>query len=232
MQKIKNLPTHVGIIMDGNGRWATRRHLPRLVGHRQGVEAIKRTIRVSQELGIKILTFFAFSTENWKRDKAEVDGIFDIVREYIDDSLVELKQNNIKILCMGDLTKLPADLVAKLKKAIMETQNNTGLVLNLAINYGARDELVRAVNNLLESGQKVITEQDITQNLYSYPLPDPDLIIRTSGEMRISNFMLFQIAYAELYFTKVFWPSFNKRHLIKALKNYSHRERRYGGNHK
>ena len=232
MYSIKNLPTHVGIIMDGNGRWAIKRHLPRLAGHKRGVDAIRRIISASEEFGIKILTFFAFSTENWKRDKEEVYGIFDIVRNYLKTSGDEINASNIKLSVMGDYKKLPEDLAEKITEMIETTKNNTGLVLNLAINYGARDELVRAFNLLAKEGKTVVTAEDIEKNLYSYSLPDPDLIIRTSGEKRLSNFMLYQIAYAELYFSNVFWPSFSKRHLKKALVNYSKRERRYGGNHK
>lgn len=232
MYSIKNLPTHVGIIMDGNGRWAIKRHLPRLAGHQRGVLAIKRIITAAEELGIKILTFFAFSTENWKRDKEEVYGIFDIVRNYLKSSSEELYSHNIKLFVMGDYTKLPEDLAEKISEMLEKTKDNTGLILNLAINYGARDELVRAFNLLAKEGKTEIVADDIKKKLYSSSLPDPDLIIRTSGEQRLSNFMLYQIAYAELYFSKVFWPSFTKRHLKKALKNYSKRERRYGGNHK
>ena len=228
----KKFPAHVAIIMDGNGRWATRRHFSRLVGHRRGVDAVKRTIDAAIEENIKILTFFAFSTENWKRDKTEVNGIFDIVRDYIDDYLPQLQSKNIKLTIMGDITKLPKDLAEEITKAVGLTQNNKGLVLNIAVNYGAKDELARAFNLLIQDGKKQITPEDISQKLYSNGLPDPDLVIRTSGEKRLSNFMLYQCAYAELYFCKVFWPSFGKRHLRKALKNYSRRERRYGGNHK
>lgn len=228
----KNFPSHVGIIMDGNGRWASRRHLPRLAGHRAGVDAIKRTIEYAEELGIQTLTFFAFSTENWKRDKEEVDGIFDIVREYVGTELEQLHKHNIKITTMGDISKIPNDLYEKLLEVKEMTKNNTGLVLNLAINYGARSELVMCFNKLIEQGKTIISEEDIANNLYSKELSDPDLIIRTSGEQRLSNFMLYQASYSELYFTKTYWPSFKKRHFMKALKTYSKRERRFGGNHK
>ena len=227
----KNFPSHVGIIMDGNGRWASRRHLPRLAGHRAGVDAIKRTIEYAEELGIQTLTFFAFSTENWKRDKEEVDGIFDIVREYVGTELEQLHKHNIKITTMGDISKIPNDLYEKLIEVKETTKNNTGLVLNLAINYGARSELVMCFNKLIEQGKTIISEEDIANNLYSKDLSDPDLIIRTSGEQRLSNFMLYQASYSELYFTKTYWPSFKKHHFMKALKTYSKRERRFGGNH-
>ncbi|MBQ4535567.1 MAG: di-trans,poly-cis-decaprenylcistransferase [Clostridia bacterium] len=228
----KNFPSHVGIIMDGNGRWASRRHLPRLAGHRAGVDAIKRTIEYAEGLGIQTLTFFAFSTENWKRDKEEIDGIFEIVREYVGTELEQLHKHNIKITTMGDISKIPNDLYEKLIEVKETTKNNTGLVLNLAINYGARSELVMCFNKLIEQGKTTISEEDIAINLYSKELSDPDLIIRTSGEQRLSNFMLYQASYSELYFTKTYWPSFKKRHFMKALKTYSKRERRFGGNHK
>ena len=232
MNLTNNFPSHVGIIMDGNGRWASKRHLPRLAGHKAGVEAIRRTIEFAEEFGLKVLTFFAFSTENWKRDKEEVEGIFDIVRSYANTDFEELEKRNIRLETMGDISKIPSDLFQKLLEVKEKTKNNTGLILNLAINYGARDELVMCFNNLVKLGKKEITEQDIAQNLYSASLPDPDLIIRTSGEQRLSNFMLYQSSYSELYFTKVFWPSFKKRHFKKALKTFSKRERRFGGNHK
>lgn len=232
MNLFKNVPSHIGFIMDGNGRWASRRHLPRLAGHRAGVEAIKRTIGYAEEQNIKVLTFFAFSTENWKRDKEEIDGIFDIVREYANNELEKLSERNIKITTMGDISKIPQDLYEKLLDMVENTKNNSGLVLNLAINYGARSELVNCFNNLIKQGKREITEDDISKNLYSSSLPDPDLIIRTSGEQRLSNFMLYQASYSELYFMKTYWPSFKKRHFLKALKTYSKRERRFGGNHK
>ena len=217
MNLTNNFPSHVGIIMDGNGRWASKRHLPRLAGHKAGVEAIRRTIEFAEEFGLNVLTFFAFSTENWKRDKEEVEGIFDIVRSYANTDFEELEKRNIRLETMGDISKIPSDLFQKLLEVKEKTKHNTGLILNLAINYGARDELVMCFNNLVKLGKKEITEQDIAQNLYSASLPDPDLIIRTSGEQRLSNFMLYQSSYSELYFTKVFWPSFKKHRLIKLL---------------
>lgn len=232
MNSIKKFPSHVGIIMDGNGRWASRRNLPRLAGHKAGVEAIREIIKNAKELNIKILTLFAFSTENWKRDKEEIEGIFDIIRSYADTELDNLKNQNVKVVTMGDLSKIPDDLQAKLKQIKISTADNTALTLNLAINYGARDEMVMCFNKLISQGKTQITKQDISNNLYSASLPDPDLIIRTSGEKRLSNFMLYQSSYSELYFTKTFWPAFKKRHLKKALKEFSRRERRFGGNHK
>lgn len=230
--KKNNLPQHIGIIMDGNGRWATRRGLQRLIGHKEGVEAIKRTINIAKEFDIKILTFFAFSTENWKRDKSEIDGIFQIIRDYTNQNVEDLCKEGVKIVSMGDLSKIPTDLNKKLQEIIKKTQKNNQIVVNLAVNYGARDELAFAFNNLAKQGKTEIKVEDITKNLYTKNLPDPDLIIRTGGEQRLSNFMLFQSAYAELYFTKVFWPSFDKKHFKKALKEYQKRDRRFGGNHK
>ena len=230
--KEKKSPKHIGIIMDGNGRWATRRGLSRLVGHKEGVEAIKRTINHAVEFNIKYITFFAFSTENWKRDKSEIDGIFQIVRDYIDKNTNELFEKGIKIVSMGDLSKIPTDLNKKLQEIIKKTKTNNKLIVNLAINYGARDEIAFAFNNLIKQGKTEVSTQDISKSLYTKNLPDPDLIIRTGGEQRLSNFMLFQCAYSELYFTKTFWPSFDKKHFKKALKDFSKRERRFGGDHK
>lgn len=231
MKLTNKFPEHIGIIMDGNGRWATKRGLSRLVGHQKGVEAIKRTIDFASDLRIKFLTFFAFSTENWKRDKEEIDGIFEIVRKYIKENKDKLNDQNIKITSIGDISKIPEDLQKNLIEIQKTTSNNNGLIVNLAINYGGRDDIVYAVNKLIKNGNKNISIQMIKENLYTKDIPDPDLIIRTSGEMRLSNFMLFQCAYSELYFTKVYWPSFNKRHFLGALKNYSKRERRFGENH-
>ncbi|MDD2445646.1 MAG: polyprenyl diphosphate synthase [Clostridia bacterium] len=227
-----NLPEHVGIIMDGNGRWAIKRGLTRIVGHKMGVEAVKKTINYAIEIGLKVLTLFAFSTENWKRDKKEIDGIFKIVEEYLETDFDEYNNKGIKIRTMGDIIKLPKKIYDKLLECVNQTCNNKGLVVNIAINYGSRDELIRAVNNLIIQGKKSVEIEDLKNNLYSEGLPDPDLIIRTSGEMRLSNFMLFQSAYSEFYFTKTYWPSFNTKSFYKALKEYSKRDRRFGGNHK
>lgn len=225
------LPEHIGIIMDGNGRWALKRGLSRLIGHKNGVEAVRKTIRYASDIGIKVLTLFAFSTENWKRDKNEIDGIFNIVEEYLETDLEEFKNREIKLRTMGDISKLPKKIYQKLIDYTKQTSNNNGLILNIAINYGARDELLRACNHLIKKG-KTATFDDLKNNLYSSDLPDPDLIIRTSGEMRLSNFMLFQSAYSELYFTKSYWPAFDVRQFNKALIEYSKRDRRFGGNHK
>lgn len=223
------IPKHVAIILDGNGRWATRRGLPRTVGHKAGIEAVKRTVEGANELGIEVLSFFAFSTENWKRDKAEIDAIFEILRTYLKENEEEYLGKNLKLLTMGDISKLPEDIYKKFEELKDKTKNNTGMIVNIGLNYGGRDEIVRAFNTLLKEGKKVTNEDEIKKYLYTNSLPDPDFIIRTSGEQRLSNFMLYQCAYSELYFPKVLWPDFNKKHLIKALKNYSKRDRRYGG---
>lgn len=223
------IPKHVAIILDGNGRWATRRGLLRTVGHKAGIEAVKRTVEGANELGIEVLSFFAFSTENWKRDKAEIDAIFEILRTYLKENEEEYLGKNLKLLTMGDISKLPEDIYKKFEELKDKTKNNTGMIVNIGLNYGGRDEIVRAFNTLLKEGKKVTNEDEIKKYLYTNSLPDPDFIIRTSGEQRLSNFMLYQCAYSELYFPKVLWPDFNKKHLIKALKNYSKRDRRYGG---
>ncbi len=223
------IPNHVAIILDGNGRWATRRGLPRTIGHKAGIEAVKRTVDGASELGIKVLSFFAFSTENWKRDKSEIDAIFEILRNYLKENEEEYLSKNLKLVTMGDISKLPEDIYKKFEELKEKTKSNTGMIVNIGLNYGGRDELVRAYNALLKQGKEVTSEEEIKKYLYTSSLPDPDFIIRTSGEQRLSNFMLYQCAYSELYFPKVLWPDFNKKYLIKALKNYSKRDRRFGG---
>lgn len=224
----KGFPNHVALILDGNGRWATKRHLPRTVGHQAGIEAVKRAVDAGQELGIKILSFFAFSTENWKRDKEEVDGIFKILKNYIKENEEEYLQKNLKLVTMGDLTKLPMGLCEDIESLKEKTKNNSGMIVNIGLNYGGRDELVRAFNRLAADGKTEISEADIKNELYTADLPDPDLIVRTSGEQRLSNFMLYQSAYSELYFPKVLWPDFSKKHLLKAIKEFGKRNRRFG----
>lgn len=225
----KNIPNHIGIIMDGNGRWATRQSLPRNVGHKEGINAVDRTIKAALKLNIKILTFFAFSTENWKRSSEEINGIFKLVREFIKGKKDEYKSLGVKFISIGDITKFPEDLQHELDRIKTETKGNNSLIVNLALNYGGRADIVYAVNKLIDSGIKKVSEEDILNNLYTSGLPDPDFIIRTSGEMRISNFMLYQMAYSEFAFPKVLWPDFNERHLKKAIKVFSKRNRRFGG---
>lgn len=229
MEKLKKVPSHVAIIMDGNGRWATKRGLPRNFGHREGVKAIERTIYACLKYGIKYCTFFAFSTENWKRSKEEIDGIFNLLREYIDKDDNIFTKNNVKVTSIGVLDPFPEDLKKSLINIKEKTINFDRLNVCFALNYGGRDDITRAINKIIEQDVKRVTEKGILNMLDTGSMPEPDLIIRTSGEMRISNFLLYQMAYSELYFPKVLWPDFNEKHFIKALKNYQKRNRRYGG---
>lgn len=232
MNLIKNQPLHVGLIIDGNGRWATKKGKDRLYGHKHGLEKIiYETVNWASEFQIKYLTLYVFSTENWKRSQHEIDGLFNLIREYADEILRVALENNVKVLFLGDLTKLPEDVQKTLLNIYDQTQNCSNFTLSIAINYGARDEICRAVNNILKSGKTEINQQTFESFLYTAAIPDPDLIIRTGGEKRLSNFLLYQSAYTELYFTKTFWPAFTKKHFKKAIKNYSKRDRRYGGDH-
>ena len=225
----RNVPKHIGIILDGNGRWATKRGLPRNYGHRKGVEAIFRTIEASLKFGIKYMSVFAFSTENWKRSKAEIDGIFSLVKEFFESEIDKIVTSGVKINFFGDLTAFSEDIREVLYKAVELSKNNNKLTFNMCLNYGGKQDIVQSVNNLISNGKKMITEQDISDNLYSKGMPDLDFVIRTSGEERLSNFMIYQAAYAELYFPKVLWPDFNEKELWKALVVYSKRKRRFGG---
>ena len=227
--KINNLPNHVAIIMDGNGRWATRIGMPRLFGHKAGVEALKKIVEACLDFKIKILSIFAFSTENWKRPQQEIDGIFNLVNDFSQQETQHYVDLGVKVRVMGDISVLPQNLQGSLNQIIEKTQNNNSLILNLGLNYGGRAEIVRAVNKIIKQGKSECTEQDIQNNLYTHDLPDPDLIIRASGENRISNFMLFQCAYSEFYFPKTHWPDFNKKQLQKAINAYQKRSRRFGG---
>lgn len=225
---IKNIPAHVGIILDGNGRWATKRHLPRLKGHEKGAEALKNTIEAASDLGIKILSLFAFSTENWNRPKEEVDGIFEILEKFLINNSEEFKKKNLKLRFMGDISPLNNTIQKQINQLVLETEKNTGLVVNIGINYGGRAELLRAINLILKEKRDKITLEEFENYLYTKNLPPLDFVIRTSGENRISNFMLYQIAYAELYFPKIHWPSFNKKHLKRSMQIYQKRNRRFG----
>ena len=227
--KKNNKLEHLAIIMDGNGRWAIKRGKPRLFGHKAGIESFKRTIQACLELNIKILSVFAFSTENWSRPKEEVDGIMDLINDFCQQDYSHAMENGIKVVTMGDLSRLPENLQKSLKNIINKTKNNDKLILNIGINYGARAEIVRAVNQIIASGKKECSEESFKQYLYTASLPDPDLIIRASGEKRLSNFMLYQCAYSEFYFPKVHWPDFNKKVILKAIASYQKRNRRFGG---
>ncbi|MBU5346585.1 isoprenyl transferase [Paenibacillus sp. LC231] len=230
-----NIPHHVAIIMDGNGRWAKRRGMPRIVGHQNGMKAVKRAAIAADDLGIKILTMYAFSTENWTRPKDEVDFLMKLPQEFLAIELEELIEKNVQVRMMGHPEDLPSHTVSAMEEAVAKTAGNDGLVLNFALNYGSRKEITESVKAL---GREVrdgilrpedITEELIGQRLLTGELPDPDLLIRTSGELRLSNFMLWQLAYSELWFTDAYWPEFTKDHLVEAVADYQQRTRRYGG---
>ena len=223
------IPAHIAFIMDGNGRWATRRGLPRNLGHKAGVDAIERTIDACIKYNVQYCTFFAFSTENWKRSENEINGIFKLVREYLDKNASFFEKNQIRVKTIGIIDPFPKDLIDSLNNIKEKTKNFDRLTVTFALNYGGRDEIVRSVNKLIKEGKQEVSQDEIWQQLDSSFMPDPDFVIRTSGEQRISNFMLFQMAYSELYFPKVYWPSFNERHFVKAIARYQKRDRRYGG---
>lgn len=227
--KVNKKLNHLAIIMDGNGRWAIKRGKPRLYGHKAGIESFKRVIKACGELGIGVLSVFAFSTENWTRPQEEVDGIMNLITEFCEQDLDNAITNGVKVVTMGDLSKLPQRLQDSLNNVIEKTKNNNKLILNIGINYGARAEILRAVNNIIKDGIKECNEQTLNSYLYTANLPDPDLIIRASGEKRLSNFMLYQCAYSEFYFPKIHWPDFNKKVIEKAIKVYQKRNRRFGG---
>ena len=230
--EVQRLPAHIAIIMDGNGRWAKRRHLPRVAGHRAGVDAVRTTVETCAQLGLKAVTLYAFSVENWKRPRFEVDTLWGLLKVYLLAELPLLMRHDIRFTAMGRLGALPAPVRAELEEVIRKTSGNRGLQLNLAINYGGRAEIVDAVKALVEEakhGEVVIDEAAVSKHLYTAGMPDPDLLIRTSGEMRVSNFLLWQIAYAELYVTQTLWPDFSRTDLLEAILDYQKRDRRFGG---
>jgi undecaprenyl diphosphate synthase len=230
------LPAHIAIIMDGNGRWAGRRRLPRVAGHQAGIGPVRQTVETCARLGVKVLTLYAFSIENWKRPRAEVETLWRLLRYYLRHELPDLQKNDIRLQAIGRLEALPPQVRRELDEAVDATSANRGLVVNLAINYGGRAEIVDALNTILDMariegsiGSLKLDEEMIAANLYTADCPDPDLLIRTSGEMRISNFLLWQIAYAELYVTGTLWPDFTRTDLLQAVAEYQKRDRRYGG---
>jgi len=235
MMDKNNIPKHVAIIMDGNGRWAIQRGLARTVGHREGINRIKEIIKAADDLGVRVLTFFAFSAENWSRPKREVDMLMRSLNNFLERQIRELDKNNIKFRCIGRSEPIPGYLQAKIKEAEGKTKDNTGLIVVLALNYGGRQEILDAVKQFsLEFKEGMtnfenLTVENFSNYFYTKGLPDPDLLIRTSGEMRISNFLLWQLSYAELYFPKKYWPEFRREDLEKAIKVYQRRERRFGG---
>ncbi len=226
---------HIAIIMDGNGRWAKERGLPHLKGHREGAEAVRRVVEMSKEYGIKYLTLYAFSTENWKRDKEEVDGLMDLLLEFLGTQLEVLQKNNVSLKAIGRLKELPEEVYEALMQVIEETAENTDGTLVFALNYGGRAEIVDAARKLSEDvkagkiDSKSIDEAMFSRYLYAPEIPDPDLMIRTSGELRLSNFLLWELSYSELYVTDVYWPDFGKEDFSKAIDCYYRRDRRYGG---
>ncbi len=230
------LPGHIAVIMDGNGRWASSRGQPRISGHRAGVGAVQSIVETCAQLGISALTLYAFSVENWKRPRTEVDMLWHLLRFYLRKELMELQRNDIRLQAIGRLDELPAKVRDELDAVVDATARNRGMRLNLAINYSGRAELVDAINAILDTARIEgrlsslrVDEETISANLYTSSLPDPDLLIRTSGEMRVSNFLLWQIAYAELYVTETLWPDFNRLELLKAILDYQKRDRRFGG---
>jgi len=231
---LSRLPRHVAVIMDGNGRWARRRHLPRIAGHRKGTETARTTIETCARLKVEALTLYAFSVENWRRPKTEIDFLMQLLREYIRQEMPLIQRNNIRMRFLGRADELPEEVQHDTREAMQATARNTGMVLCIALNYGGRAEILDAVNALLsERGHAgtalKLTEADIERHLYTGGLPDPDLLIRTSGELRVSNFLLWQIAYAEIFVTETLWPDFNRARLLESFVEFQKRDRRYGG---
>ncbi|MEH7382556.1 isoprenyl transferase [Bacillus sp. JJ1533] len=228
------IPNHIAIIMDGNGRWAKKRSLPRTAGHHEGMKVVKKVTKLASRLGVKTLTVYAFSTENWKRPEDEVNYLLRLPQEFLGTFLPELIEENVQVRIMGNKDAIPAHTQKAVDKAVNETKDNTGLVLNFALNYGGRAEIIDAVNNILVDYQEGHLHNKIDENLFnqylmSAGLHDPDLLIRTSGEIRLSNFMLWQLAYTEFWFTDVLWPDFKERHLLEAIYAFQKRGRRFGG---
>ena len=233
---LERLPRHIAVIMDGNGRWARKRHLPRIAGHRAGIGAVRQVVEACAQLGVPCLTLYAFSVENWKRPHTEVRLLMGLLREYLKKEIKELNRNNIRFGAIGRITSLPKPVQHDLHETIEKTSSNTGLRLTLALNYGGRAELIDAVRDLVSDLKgkdapdlEAITEQSFSRHLYTRDLPDPDLLIRTSGEMRLSNFLLWQVAYSEIWVTDILWPDFTERELFQAVIDFQRRERRYGG---
>ena len=231
---LERLPRHIAVIMDGNGRWAQKRHLPRVAGHRAGTQSARTTIETCARLHIEALTLYAFSVENWRRPKTEIEFLMQLLREYLRKEMPLIQRNNIRMRFLGRPDELPEGVQRDTREAMDATAGNTGMVLSIALNYGGRAEIVDAMNAILAERNghgtgSAITEEELSRHLYTASLPDPDLLIRTSGEMRVSNFLLWQIAYAEIFVTETLWPDFNRGKLLEALLDYQKRERRYGG---
>ena len=232
----ERIPAHVAIIMDGNGRWARQRNYPRILGHKAGIDTVRTVVEAGAQLGLEALTLYAFSVENWKRPRHEIEGLWRLLRYYLRREVPRLMDNDVKLQAIGRIDALPEAVIGELRAAVEKTSKNRGMRLNLAINYGGRTEIVDAVNALVERARQEnrleeleITEEAISGCLYTSDLKDPDLLIRTSGEMRISNFLLWQIAYSELYITDTLWPDFSRSELLEAVLAYQNRDRRFGG---
>ncbi len=229
-----NIPRHVAIVMDGNGRWAQSRHQPRLYGHKVGADSVREVVETATEIGVEVLTLYAFSTENWKRPEKEVSGLMSILRSYLLSELSRMLKNNIRLTCSGEMDRLPENVREVLQESIAKTTNNTKLTLNLALSYGSRDEILRAARRIaakcVEGDISVndIDEEMFSDHLYTRGLVDPDLLVRTSGESRLSNFLLWQASYAEILFTDVMWPDFRRKEFLEAIAEYQRRERRFG----
>ncbi|CCQ93046.1 undecaprenyl pyrophosphate synthase [[Clostridium] ultunense Esp] len=232
---LDRIPKHIAIIMDGNGRWAKKRFLPRTAGHQEGMKRVIEIVEVAEKLDIKYLSLYAFSTENWKRPKEEIESLMKLLVQYIRNELDRIHKNNVRIQTMGDLSKLPRLAREEVERAVEKTKNNSKMILNIGLNYGGRDEIIRGIKNILEDvkmgklKEDHIDEKVLNNYLYTYNMPDPDLLIRPSGELRLSNFMLYQIAYTEFWFSDIYWPDFKEEHLYKAIIDYQSRNRRFGG---
>lgn len=230
----EKLPRHIAIIMDGNGRWAQQKSLPRVAGHKQGVESVREVVKACRETGIPVLTLYAFSKDNWNRPKWEVKALMQLLSRYLKSEIEELKKNGIALRVIGDLDQLPEKLHSQLLSAIDQTKDNKAMILNVALSYSGRAEIIMAVRNIAESiREKTLSVDDISEKtfesfLYTHDLPDPDLLIRTSGEYRLSDFLIYQTAYTELYVTPTLWPDFRKKHLLTAIQEFNKRERRFG----
>lgn len=227
MSEIK-IPKHIAFIMDGNGRWAKKRALPRKFGHKAGVESLKKVINACQNKGVQMCSFYAFSTENWKRPQDEIDALFKLVEEFAEKALKEYADSNYRLMYMGDLSLLPRTTQDALINLKEKSKNNTGMIINIAINYGGRQEIVNAINYILQSGLNKVDEQMVSDCIYTSGLPDPDIIVRTSGEERISNFMLWQLAYSEFLFMDTLWPDMDEKSVDYIIEEYSKRNRRFG----
>lgn len=229
------IPKHVAVIMDGNGRWARKRGLPRIAGHRAGVDSLREVIRVARSTGVKFLTLYSFSTENWKRPPAEVKFLMKLPEEYLKKEIQELCDNNVKIKVLGEIEGLPGHTQKAVEEGVKRTRENNGMIVNFALNYGSRKEIVRAVKQISrlvargEIKEEEIDHECISRHLDTEGMPDPDLLIRPSGELRVSNFLLWQIAYTEFWFTEVYWPDFKREHFLQAIYDYQQRQRKFGG---